>query len=322
MAKIYPVLIVTYARPEGLERILKSAIEAGITVFYVAIDGPRNKEIADFQSEMSKLLQKFAIDFSLDLNIWQREENLGAACSVLTAINWFFQSETAGIILEDDLVPSLDFFSFSSRALDKYENHSEVWSIAGSRILGSNENTGLSDWSSYPMIWGWATWASKWKVMYPLLTTKPRFSILTSLSPTANFWSVGAHRSLRGLIDAWDIPLANAQRISKKYSLIPPTNLISNIGFDKNATHTRDATFPLNHPIELLPSHYVLPINVDDKSAKRYDNELMNRVYLLRRRHALLRFWAFLTDSFRSRSKNLISLDQRLSRVEYPKLGR
>ena len=322
MAKIYPVLIITYARPEGLERILKSAIDAGVTVFYVAIDGPRNKEIAECQLDMSKLLQKFASDFSIDLNIWQREENLGAACSVLSAINWFFETEAAGMILEDDLVPSLDVFSFSSKALDMYAGNYEVWSIAGSRILGSNATTGHSDWSSYPMIWGWATWASKWKVMYPLLTAKPRFSIPSSFSPTVNFWYVGARRSLRGLIDAWDIPLANTQRFSKKYSLIPPTNLVTNIGFDKNATHTRDAAFPLNHPIELLPSDYILPTNVDQKSANLYDKELMSRVYFLRRRHALLRFWAFLTDSFRNRSENLVSLDERLSRVKYPKLNR
>ena len=48
----YPVLIVTYARPEGLRRIIEAAQEAGVTRFYVAIDGPRNKEIEASQQVM------------------------------------------------------------------------------------------------------------------------------------------------------------------------------------------------------------------------------------------------------------------------------
>ncbi len=318
MAMKYPVLIVTYARPEGLRRIIEVALKAGVTQFYVAIDGPRNKEIEASQQVMHEYLDCYTRNVDLEINTWQRDENLGAASSVLTAINWFLGNEQAGIILEDDLVPSLDFFEFASLALDKYRDNTEVWSIAGSRILESNAASGVSDWSTYPMIWGWATWDTKWKTMYPLLVGKTRLPFHSLFTPTANFWAVGAKRAKRGMIDAWDIPLANVQRLSKKYSLIPPTNLVTNIGFDKNATHTRSESFPLNHPVEPLPLNYELPRNISEKSAKLYDKELMRRVYFLRKRHSLLRIWAFLTDSFRFRNQKTISLNDKLSRVRFP----
>jgi len=315
----YPLLIITYARPEGLSRIIDSAIKSGVTVFYVAIDGPRNIEIATSQKFMHSLLEKYAFDSKIKIHIWQRDENLGAACSVLTAIDWFLGKEPAGIILEDDLVPSSDFFDFSSAALDKYADSTEVWSIAGSRILGSNASTGNSDWSTYPMIWGWATWESKWKIMYPLLVGKTKMPFYSLFSPTFNFWAVGARRAKQGIIDAWDIPLANVQHLSKKFSLIPPTNLVTNIGFDKNATHTTNDSFPLNHPIESLPAGYLLPQKVSKQSAKFYDQQLMKRVYFLRKRHSFLRIWAFLSDSFRYRNQNYVSLNEKLMKVNVPR---
>jgi hypothetical protein len=318
MKKTFPVLIISYARPEGLERIINSALLAGITNFYIAIDGPKNFEIAQSQVLMEEFLLKISSDKKLNLKIWKRDKNLGAACSVLTAINWFFASEEAGIILEDDLVPSLDFFGYSSVALDKYRDHEGVWSIAGTRLLDSS--SGKSDWSVYPMIWGWATWASKWKTMYPMLTSKPSSNWYQFFSPTANFWLVGARRAQAGLIDAWDIPLAHAQMRAKKYSLIPPTNLVSNIGFDKNATHTTANRFPLNHPIESLPSNFLLPDEISPLSAGLFDISLMKEVYFLKKRHVFLRVWAYITDPLRYRSRTVSSLKEKLTQVNIPNL--
>jgi hypothetical protein len=42
-----------------------------------------------------------------------------------------------------------------------------------------SEHSSISEWSHYPMIWGWATWASKWNEMSAKLfeIDKPHFQL-------------------------------------------------------------------------------------------------------------------------------------------------
>lgn len=48
------------------------------------------------------------------------------------AINWFFENEESGIILEDDSMPCTAFFDFSAKMLYKYRSNQKVWMIGGS----------------------------------------------------------------------------------------------------------------------------------------------------------------------------------------------
>ena len=84
----------------------------------------------------------------------------------------------------------------------------------------------------------------------------------------------------RGEIDTWDYQWGFAKMINSGLSVITSVNLISNIGFDADATHTvadRDNSyatmktyavkFPLNHP------RYVVR---DCLADQRYLNEFMS----------------------------------------------
>jgi hypothetical protein len=318
MATNYPALIVAFAREDGLERLVTIGITAGVKKFYVAIDGPKNEFHRASQSRMHSYLERVREVEKVDVQIWQREENLGAATGVLTAINWFFKKEEAGFILEDDLIPSIDFFNYATFALDTYKNNPEVWLVAGSRMNPESKDLPISEWSYYPMIWGWATWAHKWDVMSIKLITINQPSLRTFFDRRVNFWWAGAVRARRGLVDAWDIPLAYAQFREKKLTVIPPVNFVTNVGFDSNATHTSGAVFPLNHPVGNLKSDLRFSSFINHQDAQNYDQVLEKTLFNIRFHHSFLRLYGPLLDFLKSRTVLRESLRTRLDRVKIP----
>ena len=71
-----------------------------------------------------------------------------------------------GIILEDDCLPSQSFFLFCENLLNKYKDDLRIWHIGGTstlndEILLNNESYYFSNFNH---IWGWASWAKRWKM--------------------------------------------------------------------------------------------------------------------------------------------------------------
>ena len=52
----------------------------------------------------------------LEIKIW------GCRKAVEGALDWFFEEEEMGIILEDDIVPDVSFFDYATKLLDEYRN--------------------------------------------------------------------------------------------------------------------------------------------------------------------------------------------------------
>ncbi len=318
MQTIYPALIITFARPEGLLRLLNIGIDSGVKKFYVAVDGPRTEKQHELQREIGRILDEFRLRQEIELHVWHRDKNLGAAVSVLTAVNWFFANEKAGYILEDDLVPSPDFFTFTAKALDLYQDNSDVWLISGSRMIAQELTAKSNAWSFYPMIWGWGTWAGKWELMFKSLTDQSPKEYLNFFDRRANFWQIGSKRSQNGFVDAWDIPLANAQFRRGKFTVIPPVNLVTNIGYDENATHTSGTHFPLNHPYQTLPVEFYLDEAVSAQKAKLYDALLEESLFRIKLRHKFLRIYSPIMDWYRFREMVGIPLLNRILEVDTP----
>ena len=318
MATSYSALIIAFARPHGLERLIKIGVDSGVKKFYVAIDGPRSEEHHVSQRIMRDYLSSLSEVPGLEVFTWQRESNLGAAVSVLTAINWFFTYEKAGYILEDDLVPSNDFFAFAASGLDFYEFDPDVWLVAGSRMNPSTLMPFCSDWSRYPMIWGWATWAEKWKEMASSLLVLNSLQNRDFLNARKNFWMVGARRAQNGLVDAWDIPLAYAQLNAGKYTVVPPVNLVTNVGFDSNATHTSGCVFPLNHPVQPLSPKYQFQLRARNQDASYYDSVLEKNLFKIRFHHSFLRIYSPLIDRYKLKRSSRKPLIERIKIVKQP----
>ena len=46
------------------------------------------------------------------------------------AIDWFFENVESGIILEDDIVPEIEFLEFCNFYLEEYKNDKEFFQLA------------------------------------------------------------------------------------------------------------------------------------------------------------------------------------------------
>jgi hypothetical protein len=190
-----------------------------------------------------------------------REQNLGCRKAVSSAIDWFFQHEEAGIILEDDCLPHSSFFSYCEDLLHHYRDDTRVMHISGSNILRGWVHD--SDYSYYfshhTAIWGWASWRRAWRhydVATPLLPEIQRknylwrrfFNPLDARMLLRPLWATH-----NGQLDTWDYQWSFTMLVQSGLSIMPNVNLISNIGFGGAATHT----FNTSHPWANLPTEPV-----------------------------------------------------------------
>ncbi len=200
-----------------------------------------------------------------------RDENLGCKKAVYEAINWFFENESEGIILEDDLLPSQSFFWYCQELLDYYRDDNRIMHIGGSNFqFGRNRSPYDYYFSRYAHVWGWATWKKSWQHYKDIdyWSSKKLKELFTSLESSKDFikyWNNEMQKVKSGKIDTWDYQWTFTCWEKNGLSILPDINLVSNIGFGKNATHTKkfnpvsnipnqEICFPLHHPIKIIRS--------------------------------------------------------------------
>ena len=257
----FPVLICAYSRENEFCNVLSSVISFGSSRIYINLDGTDNPLIAKSQDTMVSFIKFCRARFpNLEIFVRQSRVNLGAAVSVISSVDWFFSEEQFGLILEDDLEFDNSLFNFVSWGGSQFEQDPDIWMISGSNFFSSSgELRGKIHFPSYPVTWGWATWRDKWNLMREEIAKDIKSPSLYAFDPVSNFLQIGALRAKRGLLDAWDIPLAEVMRRRRKLSVVPPVNLVRNIGFSKLASNTKAQNYPLDLPIEMLP--YVISLN-------------------------------------------------------------
>lgn len=311
-----PALIITYSRLLGLVNLLDSCRDAGVNRIYIAIDGAATKETALIQESMVEVINKYKSESNIDIQVWHREKNLGIAVSVITAIDWFFRYENKGVILEDDLILSDIFFTYMSKALSRFETDHSVSLISGNRYDGGVSAKPVL--VSYPQTWGWATWREKWAQIRADFSTKPIGRINQGRPNIRNFWQVGVDRVWDGYIDTWDLLLAHWMLVNNKKCLLPPENLVSNIGNDSFSTHTKTDNFSLSYPVINAP--YSLDGIFDSTLVSSSDSDmfLTKNVFHIRRRHYFLNLYRKFGEMKMQRKYTSGSLGNRLSAVSIP----
>ena len=307
-------LVIAFSRLEGVERLLNSINPSEVETLYIAIDGPTSDEIRTTQVQIVKLIDSYCKRNSIRLVVWQRDENLGVAAAIISAIDWFFTHEDFGIVLEDDLVVGEDFVSFVRQ--NKYQLESDdVLLISGDQFDQFGQLAVSRSWTNYPLIWGWATSRKKWKEMrHGIVDAKPHL-YRKPFSKVENFWRVGTLRVRSREIDTWDIPLVYFMLQNRKLCLTPMRNLISNLGNDQFASHTEEDAFPLNLPIQRLSSsEIVLAPNGDD--IRLYNSFLEMKVFQVRARHSFLYLYFVISSFGKKRKWNQLAQD--LSKIDLP----
>ncbi len=295
MTESTPVLVLAYMRPEMTMRLLRRLVGSGISRIYVSIDGPKNDSDAGKQATLIEDIDEFLSSHKVNWKIQYSPDNLGVRNGVLAGLDWFFNQEESGIVLEDDLEFSQDFLNYCAHYLSDLDKFDDIWMISGMQVLDDHPGDYSHILSSYPMIWGWATTSKKWREIRTATSRQELLSPWKFGSQRSYFWNRGYSLVQSGKLDTWDLPLVLAFLSNKKFCLISCSNLVKNIGFDVNASHTAKLIFPLNHPIQSLG--HSTHVNVNELHySKSYDALLEKKVFKFTRRQILFGYpYFFLT---------------------------
>lgn len=247
-----PILFITFNRPDITKKVFNRIRDQKPAKLFIASDGPRRFKPKESEQVLS--VRKYLednIDWNCEVEYKINKENRGCRLGVSEAITWFFQKVDYGIILEDDCLPSTDFFSFCEIMLRRYYSDNTVYAISGDNHgFPSNLITGDYAYSKYPLIWGWASWARVWRDYDVLISDwregRDRIISRTDIPlKTRRFWKVAFDEVYNGKIDTWDYQFVYLVLSNRGKCVIPGENLISNIGFGEGATHTHNSSSEL-----------------------------------------------------------------------------
>ncbi|HEY8960101.1 hypothetical protein [Chitinophaga sp.] len=232
-----PVLFLVFNRPEQTLQVFRQIRLQQPEQLFIAADGPRQDrpgEAALCETTRTAVLN--GIDWPCEVTTLFREHNLGCGKAVSSAIDWFFGHVEEGIILEDDCVPDATFFSFCTAMLTKYRDNTTIMHINGGNYqAGIPRGNASYYYSRYAHIWGWASWRRAWQY-YDFTLQRYKRDSREGLSTflQSELQAIYGHR-----VDTWDIQWFMSVWFNKGWVITPNISLVKNIGYGKDATHTR-----------------------------------------------------------------------------------
>ena len=235
--KKVPILFLIFKRKQQALESFKSIREYQPDTLYISADGPRTEVLGeDVDCEETRNVVLSSIDWECDVKTLFRKHNLGCTDAVNEGISWFFDNEEYGIIIEDDVVVSLDFFYMCEKLLPLYKEKSEIMLISSRNHSNIFSESNEYSFTYYANIWGWATWKRAW-----LLNTKV-FSEWNSFSKIDFIKRMGIIQGLFFLyyyfkcrnpsikFGSWDYTWSYHIYKNNGICIIPNVNLSKNVG--------------------------------------------------------------------------------------------
>jgi hypothetical protein len=264
-----PVLFLTYRRYRTAAPVFDAIREAKPPKLYFASNAPNpDNDGEDQLVEQVRNLLKL-VDWPCDVHTLFREKHLSVKYSISTAIDWFFEHEEEGIIIEDDVLPLQSFFPYCDELLERYRNNDQIAMISGCNFTSKR----ISFKESYfytriPHIQGWASWRRSW-IHYDIeMKSWPEWRQENGLSKWLinhtsfiSYWRNIFNNTYNKKVETWDYQWTYRCWRFGSLSISPKNNLINLIGFGSDATFTTgdipsiiaesvpdELMFPLKHP--------------------------------------------------------------------------
>jgi hypothetical protein len=274
-----PVLLVAYNRPDETDKVIGALRELKPRVLYIVVDGPRPTAVDRARVAAVREIVREKISWKCDLHLELRDVNLGCRAGMTAALNWFFSENAEGIVLEDDLVPDPTFFVFCGELLTRFRGDARIWGIGGDNSFRVEpEGDGSYGFTRYALIWGWASWSDRWAHYDARLESWSRDSVSWLHGGEKRYFSKVLNQILReGRPDSWAFPLSSTVLMGGGLWVFPKKNLVRNIGFSEDATHTKN---PSSNRANVLVSpittmRHPLSISADP----RIDKKIFKKVY-------------------------------------------
>ncbi len=196
-----------------------------------------------------------------------------------SAISWAFGYVDKLMILEDDCVPSQDFFRLCAELLEKYKDDERIGMISAMNQLGQENSCNESYFfCNSGAIWAWATWKRAWNT-YDFNMDFVKELDIKKIIKTSNFPRYYKRSLLNQLEDrygslqkgqklsSWTFQFTVNKLLHSQLCIVPTVNLMTNIGLTGDSTHASSSlkqipkglqsifymdaypmTFPVSHP--------------------------------------------------------------------------
>ena len=262
-----PVLFVIFKRKDTSLKSFEQIKKVRPEHLYIACDGPRPH--VEGEADMVEATRKAvldAIDWECEVHTNFQKANLGCGMGVYTAINWLFENEERGIIIEDDCVMRDSFFPFVEEMLERYADDTRIGLVDGANYL---EHVDIPDsyvFSRYKSTNGWASWRRAWRLMDMDMSwrgTKYELSVIKNMgykSKDVRYWKYRLKAVDLNDVSAWDWQWYFTLAANNMLGITPKYNLTTNIGF------------PLQHP------KFVVPYQPFEQAFYHSNNTLFNRI--------------------------------------------
>jgi hypothetical protein len=251
--KYAAVAFFIFRRPETTSRVFAEIRKARPNKLYIIADGAR-----EGRPEEQELVRRTRdvvseIDWPCQVTRVYAEQNLGLRQRIFTGLDHVFSKEDSAIVIEDDCLPSQSFFRFCSELLETHQESEKVALVSGFNFAPSKRLQADYFYSTSTYIWGWATWARTWKEFraspqvesWTKAETQEIKSTFASKIQIKEFLGMMA---IANTLNTWDISLAVWIRQAKRLTIVPRLNLVENIGFGAEATHTKFEAFDVQIP--------------------------------------------------------------------------
>lgn len=261
-----PVVFIIFNRLDLTQIVFNRIRQAQPKQLFVIADGPRfPEEIKKCQQARDVINQ---VDWNCEVNTRFLDNNIGGPYCISNGLDWVFQIVEEAIILEDDCLPDMSFFSFCDELLEYYKNNEQVMHITGNNFQIGQSRTNYSYFfSKYALCWGWATWRRAWQKFDLNLKTWPdakKQKMLEKIcfsSQEVKYWEYIFEKVYNKESVHWDYAWKYCCFYNRGLTISPNVNLVSNLGFGDHGTHTKDE----NSPYANLPCFEISSISHPSK---------------------------------------------------------
>ena len=291
-----PILLITFNRPTHTRRVWEVIKKQKPKYVYVFQDGPRNDEDADKVASVQAIFSDNR-DWDCELKTYYSNVNLGCGKGPVKGISWFFENVEQGIIMEDDCLPHPDFFTYCEELLNRYKTNQEVMAVGATTYHDDYPCSDSYLFSKYFTGGAWASWNHSWKgfsvdlqeiklSLFKIIIRKQFYS-----SAETNWWirkvkAIQADTAKKGY---WDYQMQIHILLNKGMVIRPQKNMICNIGFDPEGTHTLEndsrgerpvfACLPLRHPEKIIVNNKNDYLFMAKEYQKRLDKRILISLY-------------------------------------------
>lgn len=304
-----PVAFFVFNRPDTTAKVFAAIRKARPARLLLVADGPR-PHVAGEAERVRAVRGILKVDWKCKVQRNFSAQNLGCRQRLSSGLTWAFEQAPEAIILEDDCLPSPDFFRYCQALLGRYRNDESVMMVCGS-ILRPLPPDGSSDYyfSRYGMVWGWASWRRAWRHYDERMADWPglrRNGLLKEVFPNdpmaQRYWEDHLQAVWQRRLNTWDYQWVLALWKNKGLSVLPRKNLVQNIGIGPGATHGGEDSPTLMRPHEGIrrwplraPREMRRDLAADDRMEKALFSGPEGpgpRARIRRRFQALFRRWA------------------------------